>query len=109
MSERVDRPYPSAVWQILGLFGGIAIGLALGIGATVLAIDIAQRSQTSSNGVFLLVTLSIVQFGWVLPLAWLGWRRRNVGFLVGVVISAVPLLVFTAICGGAASIVGQRW
>lgn len=89
---------PSATAQLLGFLLGGALGCGLGLGAWVLAY---RLEPVIGPRVLLVVVLALgfVQFAWLIPLALWGWRRRNIGVLVGVISSSFLLLTMSACLG----------
>lgn len=94
-----ERTRPSPARQVLGFFLGLVGGGLLGAAALALIV-FAPGSSKSSSVSFVAVVLCFVQFLWLIPLAFLGWRRRNIGFLVGVLLASVPLILLDALCFG---------
>ncbi|MBI5363923.1 MAG: hypothetical protein HZA53_12140 [Planctomycetes bacterium] len=98
-SNSSAKLYPALGKQILGFVIGLVGGLALGFGLVSLLIDL-DRSPRSSAASFLLATVGLFQFLWLLPVAFYGWRKRNFGLILGVLLAAVPVIVLDAICFG---------
>ncbi|MBK7874228.1 MAG: hypothetical protein IPJ77_00475 [Planctomycetes bacterium] len=93
--------------QIGGFILGVTSGLALGGGAIFLLLWF-NVSPSSTVARFILGTIGLLQFLWLIPLALLGWRRRNVGLILGVLLAALPILVLDAVCFGPMYLLDQR-
>jgi hypothetical protein len=95
-----SRTWPTTGRQILGFFLGLAAGVFVSsiVVGILVRVDFPRGNGDELGLVFALIGL--VQFVWLIPLAFVGWRRRNVGFLVGVLVASVPLLLVDALCFG---------
>ena len=93
------KPYPAFGMQAIGLLAGLLCGLALGGGA-IYVLNENNVSPGSTVARFLLAIIGLLQFLWLVPLALYGWRKRNIGLIVGVLLAALPILVLDAVCFG---------
>lgn len=93
------KPHAPIGHQIAGFVFGVLWGLGIGHLVVDVVLDVS-RSPDNQILRFLLAIIGLLQFVWLLPIAFYGWRKRNVGLILGVLIASVPLIVLDAICFG---------
>lgn len=99
MSNSTPSPPVPLARQLAGFALGLTLGLALGSGA-IYVLNENNVSPGSTVARFLLAIIGLLQFLWLVPLALYGWRKRNIGLIVGVLLAALPILVLDAVCFG---------
>jgi hypothetical protein len=99
-------PQSEPVRQIVGFL----VGLALGVGIGLVALSLVTRFAPDIHhpvGRVLIGGIGLVQFVWIVPLAFVGWKRRNVGLIVGLLFGSLPLMLLDLVCLGPAALLSQ--